>query len=426
MKHARRLLAGLLTAVMLLALLPTAFAAEDDPLTRGQARDILLAAADDYNPGVKAEDVLQGDKDGNLYLDRPVTRVELLVMLSNAFGQLPEPVGDSARIAFPAAQFTDVPNWAGKTLENVFQAGIVSGTSETTFSPKGTVTEEELDVLIRRVYALEGSNEKDDFYAAVNKEWLETAEFPPGYPYTGTLYQLKASPERGGGPLAVEGSLLQPQQQRRNTEIGQQGHGVHQGGNKGAGHDRRVKAQLFSQHGQRAADELGRNGRDAQGQADHRRHCGGQTAEQQQAEKVHCRQSCRAQYAHPQLLPDHPRPVAKADLPQAQSPDHCHRGLTAAVAAGVHQHGDKGGQRHLGRQRVLKVGDDAAGEGGGQHQQQQPRDPAEKNPPDRRLQIGPLGGGDGSRGILRCDVVQICIPDHFQTSLLHPEQMLQG
>ena len=135
MKHARRLLAGLLTAVMLLALLPTAFAAEDDPLTRGQARDILLAAADDYNPGVKAEDVLQGDKDGNLYLDRPVTRVELLVMLSNAFGQLPEPVGDSARIAFPAAQFTDVPNWAGKTLENVFQAGIVSGTSETTFSP---------------------------------------------------------------------------------------------------------------------------------------------------------------------------------------------------------------------------------------------------------------------------------------------------
>ena len=190
MKHARRLLAGLLTVVMLLALLPTAFAAEDDPLTRGEARDILLAAADDYNPGVKAEDVLQGDKDGNLYLDRPVTRVELLVMLSNAFGKLPKPVGDSERIAFPAAQFTDVPNWAKTTLENVFQAGIVSGTSDTTFSPKGTVTEEELDLLIRRVYALEGSNLKDDFYAAVNKEWLETAEFPPGYPYTGTLYQL--------------------------------------------------------------------------------------------------------------------------------------------------------------------------------------------------------------------------------------------
>ena len=152
MKHARRLLAGLLTVVMLLALLPTAFAAKDVPLP-----------------------------------DPPVTRVELLVMLSNAFGKLPKPVGDSERIAFPAAQFTDVPNWAKTTLENVFQAGIVSGTSDTTFSPKGTVTEEELDLLIRRVYALEGSNLKDDFYAAVNKEWLETAEFPPGYPYTGTL-----------------------------------------------------------------------------------------------------------------------------------------------------------------------------------------------------------------------------------------------
>ena len=189
MKKAKRLLAGLLTAVMLLALLPTAFAAEDDPLTRGEARDLLLAAADDYNPGVTAEDILQGDKDGNLYLDRPVTRVELLVMLSNAFGELPEPVGDSERIALPG-QFTDMPNWSKKTLENVLQAGIVSGTSDTAFSPKGTVTEEELDLLIRRVYALEGTNLKDDFYAAVNKEWLDTTEFPPGYPYTGTLYEL--------------------------------------------------------------------------------------------------------------------------------------------------------------------------------------------------------------------------------------------
>ena len=189
MKKAKRLLAGLLTAVMLLALLPTAFAAEDDPLTRGEARDLLLAAADDYNPGVTAEDILQGDKDGNLYLDRPVTRVELLVMLSNAFGELPEPVGDSERIALPG-QFTDMPNWSKKTLENVLQAGIVSGTSDTAFSPKDTVTEEELDLLIRRVYALEGTNLKDDFYAAVNKEWLDTTEFPPGYPYTGALYEL--------------------------------------------------------------------------------------------------------------------------------------------------------------------------------------------------------------------------------------------
>ena len=115
MKKAKRLLAGLLTAVMLLALLPTAFAAEDAPLTRGEARDLLLVAADDYNPGVTAEDILQGDKDGNLYLDRPVTRVELLVMLSNAFGELPEPVGDSERIALPG-QFTDMPNWSKKAL----------------------------------------------------------------------------------------------------------------------------------------------------------------------------------------------------------------------------------------------------------------------------------------------------------------------
>ena len=190
MKKSRRLLSVLLTVVMLVSLLPTAFASEDEPLTRGEARDILVAAADDYNPGVSADGVLQGYTNGDLALDRAVTRAELLVMLSNAFGELPEPVGDNARAAFPAARFDDIPGWAQETLSNVFQAGIVAGTGSSTFSPHGTVTAEELDLLIRRVYALEGSNQKDDFYAAVNKEWLETAEFPPGYPYTGTLYGL--------------------------------------------------------------------------------------------------------------------------------------------------------------------------------------------------------------------------------------------
>ena len=186
----KRWLAAALAAVLAFALACPVFAADgSQQLTRIQVVETLLTAADDYNPGVTAEDILQGDKDGNLYLDRPVTRVELLVMLSNAFGELPEPVGDSERIALPG-QFTDMPNWSKKTLENVLQAGIVSGTSDTAFSPKDTVTEEELDLLIRRVYALEGTNLKDDFYAAVNKEWLDTTEFPPGYPYTGTLYEL--------------------------------------------------------------------------------------------------------------------------------------------------------------------------------------------------------------------------------------------
>ncbi len=190
MKHSRQLLTVLLVVFLFPALLQTVRAAETTGLTRGEARDILVSAADDYNPDVTAADVLQGYENGDLALDSPVSRVEALVMLSNAFGELPEPKGDSARTAFSGVKFTDVPNWAVERLENVFQAGIVAGTSETTLSPREPVTARELDLLIRRVYALEGTNLKDDFYAAVNKEWLETAEFPPGYPYSGTLYEL--------------------------------------------------------------------------------------------------------------------------------------------------------------------------------------------------------------------------------------------
>ncbi|MDE7244523.1 MAG: M13 family metallopeptidase [Oscillospiraceae bacterium] len=190
MKNTRQLLAAILAVLLLPALLQTALAAGTTGLTREQARDILVAAADDYNSGVKKEDVLQGYADGDLALDRPVSRVEALVMLYKAFGELPEPKGDSARTAFSGVKFTDVPEWAMENLVNVFQSGIVAGTSETTLSPHNTVTAEELDLLIRRVYALEGTNLKDDFYAAVNKDWLETAEFPPGYPYSGTLYEL--------------------------------------------------------------------------------------------------------------------------------------------------------------------------------------------------------------------------------------------
>lgn len=190
MKNTRNLLTALLAVLLLPALLQMALAAETTGLTRGEARDILVAAADDYNPDVTSSGVLQGYENGDLALDSPVSRVEALVMLSNAFGELPEPKGDSARTAFSGVKFTDVPNWAMERLENIFQAGIIAGTSETTLSPRDPVTAQELDLLIHRVYALEGSNLKDDFYAAVNKDWLETAEFPPGYPYTGTLYEL--------------------------------------------------------------------------------------------------------------------------------------------------------------------------------------------------------------------------------------------
>lgn len=186
-----RLAALALTCALLLGAAPTALAA-GDCLTRGEARDMLLAAADDYNPAVTAADILRGDADGALHEDEAVTRAEALVMLSRAFGILNTPVGDSARWAYDSASFTDVPGWAQSELANVFGAGIVAGISATTFSPRDPVTREQMELFIQRVYALQGSNLKDDFYAAVNKEWLDSSTILPGSMINGTLYEITA------------------------------------------------------------------------------------------------------------------------------------------------------------------------------------------------------------------------------------------
>lgn len=188
----KRTLASVLTAAMVVTSLPTALAVQDEnrPATRAEVCDMLLEAADDYNPGVQASDIMQGYPDGELHEDNPVTRAEALVMLQRAFDGLPKPTGDNERKGYAAANFTDVPAWAQEELADVFSSGIVAGTSDTTFSPQENVTIAQMKLFLQRVYALFGSNLKDDFYATVNKTWLDASELSPGRSSSGTLYDL--------------------------------------------------------------------------------------------------------------------------------------------------------------------------------------------------------------------------------------------
>ena len=84
-----------------------------------------------------------------------------------------------------------------------------------------------------------------------------------------------------------------PQQQGGHAEVGQQGDGVHQGGDEGAGHDSGVQAQPLGQDGQAAAYQLGRQHRHRQGQAHRRRHGRGHGGQERQAQQVHRRQHRR-------------------------------------------------------------------------------------------------------------------------------------
>ncbi|MCI2058572.1 MAG: S-layer homology domain-containing protein [Oscillibacter sp.] len=190
MKRLRRTLAALLAAVLVAAAAPAALAVSPVYATRGQVADLLVAAADSYNPGVKRSDILKGYADGQLHENAYVTRAQALVMLERAFGTLPKPAGDNARSGYSAENFTDVPAWAKTELESVLASGIVAGTTASTFSPNANVTQHQMELFIQRVYALEGSNLKDDFYAAVNKKQLDESVIQPGYNGTGTIYDL--------------------------------------------------------------------------------------------------------------------------------------------------------------------------------------------------------------------------------------------
>lgn len=187
MKTKRILAVGIAAAVIFTN---TAFAS-DMYATRGEVANMLLQAADDYNPNVKYSDIIKGyGGDGELHEDWNVNRAEALIMLSRAFGKLPELTGHNARVALKSGAFDDIPDWAAPELTPVLDAGISVGTGDGIFSPYDDVTKEQMQLFIKRAYALFGTNEKDDFYAAVNKDVLNTLSLKPGRVIAGTLYDL--------------------------------------------------------------------------------------------------------------------------------------------------------------------------------------------------------------------------------------------
>lgn len=192
MKMLKQISACLLLVCMLLTSLPIVQAAET-ALTRGETAAILLVAADDYNPGVILSDILKGYPDGSLREDEIISRVQALVMLQRAFDGLPVPKGDNARSGYPASNFKDVPAWAKKELASVLASGIFAGTDPETFSPNESITDKQLDLFIRRTYALEGTNLKDDFYATINKTSLDNSQILPGNIGTGAFMDLSLS-----------------------------------------------------------------------------------------------------------------------------------------------------------------------------------------------------------------------------------------
>ena len=184
----KRTLSILLAAAMTVSAGAVVAMAEDGYATRGEVCEMLLTAADDYNPTVQKSDILKGYDDGELHEDWSVTRAEALVMLKRAFGEIPEIKGNNKYLAIPKEDFTDIPDWAKGELADIFDAGIVAGKADGIFAPNDNVTAEQMKLFINRMYRVFSTNEKDDFYATINKDALDNAVLSEGKSIEGTLY----------------------------------------------------------------------------------------------------------------------------------------------------------------------------------------------------------------------------------------------
>jgi putative endopeptidase len=190
----RKLSALFMAFVIFTALSIPALANETQSFaTRGDVVKSLLATTDDYNLQIMKETIIKGYANGELRETEPVKKIEALVMLSRAFGELPKPLGNDLRVGTFGVEFTDVPAWAKEDIANLTEAGLLTGKPDGTLGVNDNITINEFQTIVARVWALKGSNLKDDFYEAINKKWLNTSTIYPGDTMGGVFTELSLS-----------------------------------------------------------------------------------------------------------------------------------------------------------------------------------------------------------------------------------------
>ena len=192
-KMKKKLLSLMLALSMLISTMPFIVIAEEDGAgyaTRGYVADKLLSVSDDYNAGITRGDIIKGYGDGDTKDDQYITRSEAVVMADRAFGKMPEPDKNFKRISETDLTFSDVPDWAEDAVNNLASRGILVGKGDGLLGSEDFITEDEVTLIIRRLYYLFGSNLKDDFQAYINKDYYNTAEISQGNVVTSSFHEV--------------------------------------------------------------------------------------------------------------------------------------------------------------------------------------------------------------------------------------------
>lgn len=139
-------------------------------VTYNEVADYLLKSAKSYNPDIDKKKIIEGFESKE---NQQINRLDSLIMISHAFGNLLEPTGHNKRIADKDVSFTDIPLSAKSHIDNLIKGGVMANTKDKKINGYEIMTIEEVETIVRRIWAFKGSNLKDDFYNNINKKWLE-------------------------------------------------------------------------------------------------------------------------------------------------------------------------------------------------------------------------------------------------------------
>lgn len=174
MKYNKKIISFLLSFIFIFSCSYITFADTDNKITTSELASFLLNAADDYNDELKVSQLIDG------FNQKQLTRVEALVMVSRAFNQFPEPKGNNLRLSNFSISFSDIPKWAKEDINKLIKAGLLSESSDGKLNSDELITKAEIQNLVSRIFALYGTNLKDDFYSTINKQWLDNSVIEEG------------------------------------------------------------------------------------------------------------------------------------------------------------------------------------------------------------------------------------------------------
>ncbi|MGN1098097.1 MAG: S-layer homology domain-containing protein, partial [Clostridia bacterium] len=121
-----------------------------------------------------ANGLINGYEDNTLRPQNSITRLEALLILSRCLPDIPEKRGST--------DFSDVPAWAEDEIDRLYRGEIVNGYGNGLLGADDEISSEQVALLTERVTSgfSRAPRLRDDFYTAVNYDFISAGEIPEG------------------------------------------------------------------------------------------------------------------------------------------------------------------------------------------------------------------------------------------------------